>query len=41
MQFPERIGNENAKKKKCAGYPDKSKEEIEGLFYGRYIHGSD
>jgi hypothetical protein len=41
MQFPESIGNENTKKEECAGYPDERKEEIERLFYGRYVHGSD
>jgi hypothetical protein len=41
MQFPKSIGNENTKEEECAGYPDESKEEIECLFYGRYVRSSD
>jgi hypothetical protein len=41
MQFPKSIGNENSKEEECAGYSDESKEEIECLFKGRYVRGSD
>jgi hypothetical protein len=41
MQFPKSIGNENTKKEERAGYSDESKEEIEYLFYGRYVCSSD
>lgn len=41
VQFPESIGNKDTEQEDCAGYPDESKEEIESLFYGRYVSGSD
>jgi hypothetical protein len=41
MQFPESIGNEDTEQEDRAGYSDESKEEIECLFYGRYVHSSD
>jgi len=41
MQSPKSIGNENAKKKKRAGYPDQSKEKIECLFDGRHVGSPD
>jgi len=41
MQFSESIGNKDTKQKDRAGYPDESKKDIECLFYGRYVNGSD
>jgi hypothetical protein len=41
MQFPKSIGNENSKEEESTGYPDESKQEIERLFEGRHVRGSD
>jgi hypothetical protein len=41
MQFTESICHKDTEQEDRACYPDESKKDIECLFYGRYVDGSD